>query len=215
MKIPVESALHLLHEAACATLATHATQLAGYPYATALPCVVDETHCPMFCISALAEHTRNLLADPRVSLSVLSTENPSVQAAERMTLLGDAERLVPSPERLTRYLRYQPDAKQYLELDFMFFRLRPKRMRYIGGIGKMGWLEAAAWDALPVLSPGREAELLRDAALKAPAGVRLLGIDLFGMDYEAHGIRARQPFPEVRSAENLAEAIAQVLPNLL
>lgn len=214
MKIPPESLIHLLHDAAFVTLATHSTQLAGYPYATALPCVVDETHCPLFCISALAEHTKNLLADPRASVSVVSAEGSNIQATERMTLLGDAERFEPSPELVARYLRYEPEAKQYLELDFMFFRLKPKRIRYIGGLGKMGWVESDVWETLPVLPPSQEAELLKRVSAQTAAGIHLLGLDCYGIDYGVDGVRARQRFRDGLSRENLPDAVARTVSTL-
>ncbi|NMG74305.1 pyridoxamine 5'-phosphate oxidase [Aromatoleum diolicum] len=214
MKASIDPAIHLLHEAHHATLATHSTQLAGYPYATALPCVGDEAHRPLFCISALAEHTKNLLADPRASLSVVGGENGNVQAAPRLTLLGDAERFDPGPEVVARYLRYQPDAKQYLELDFMFFRFRPKRVRFIGGLGRMGWIEGAQWDAVPVLAPQDEAVALKRVAVNLPAGLHLLGLDCFGIDYEANGRRARQRFPEPMTPESLAGGLPRIVAGL-
>jgi putative heme iron utilization protein len=216
MKIPIESALTLLHEVPYGTLATLSTQLPGYPYGTAVPCVLDQDHCPVLCISALAEHTRNLLADPRSSLSVVKAEGSHIQSAARITLVGDAERLEPSPELVARYLRYQPDAEQYLSLDFLFFRLRPARARFIGGVGKMGWLESADWEGLPVLSVEDEAARLKAAALKAPPGVRLLGVDCFGIDYEMKGIRQRQHFPDAPLApEKLGEVLSRMVPRLI
>lgn len=214
MKIPVEAAIHLLHEAGHATLATHSTQLRGYPYATALPCVVDEAHRPVFCISRLAEHTKNLVADRRASLSVVGAESGSVQAGVRMTLLGDVERFDAAPELVARYLRYQPDAKQYLELDFEFFRLQPRRVRFIGGPGRMGWIEAADWNDLPELSLADEAQLLQQVAGNAPARTHLLGVDCFGIDYLANGQRARQRFTEVCSAETLAATAPRIVSGL-
>jgi hypothetical protein len=42
-----------------------------------------------------------------------------------------------------RYLRYQPQAADYLALgDFRFFRMEPARARFIGGFGRMGWVDA-------------------------------------------------------------------------
>jgi hypothetical protein len=58
-------------------------------------------------------------------------------------LLADAQRIEPDALLRQRFLRYQPAAEQLLQLDFMFFRLQPIRLRYIGGVGRMGWLEAA------------------------------------------------------------------------
>ena len=67
MNIQLDTVIPLLHESAFGVLATHSTQLPGYPFASILPFVLDESHRPIFLISALAEHTKNLLADARAS----------------------------------------------------------------------------------------------------------------------------------------------------
>lgn len=210
MKVPIESAISLLHEAPYGTIATVSAQLSGYPYATTVPYVVDERHRPVLFISALAEHTKNLLADPRTSLSVAKPEcGNHIQSAARLTLVGDVERLAePSPELLARYLRYHPDAEEYLPLDFMFFCLQPKLARFIAGMGRMGWLESMEWDAVPALPLKDEAALLKKATIEAPRGIHLLGVDCFGIDYEVDGVRARQRFPD---APLLPEKLGTVL----
>lgn len=194
MKLVVEPVINLLHQAACSTLATQSAQLPGYPYATVVPNVLDECHRPLLLVSALAEHTKNLLADHRISLSLLESGTANVQTAARITLLGDAEPFDPAELLTARYLRYLPDAAQYLELDFMFFRVNPKRVRFIAGVGKMGWLEAAQWAAVPSLSLAREGALVEIAQRAAPTGIRILGVDGYGIDYEADGFRDRQAF---------------------
>lgn len=215
MKISIESALTLLHEVPYGTLATLSTQLPGYPYGTVVPCVLDQGHCPVLCVSALAEHTKNLQADGRCSLSVVKPEGANVQAAARITLVGDAEAFEPSPELVARYLRYQPEAEQYLALDFMFFRLRPRRARFIAGVGKMGWVEEAEWETLPALGPGEEGSLIKATALDAPPGIRLLGVDCFGIDYEIKGTRQRQHFPEAPLAPGkLGPVLSRMVPRL-
>lgn len=215
MKTSIESALALLHEVPYGTIATVSTQLPGYPYATVVPCVMDQDHCPVFCISALAEHTKNLLADGRSSLSVAKAEGNNVQASARITLVGDTERFDPSPEMVGRYLHYQPDAAEYLNLDFMFFRLRPARVRFIAGVGKMGWTEAAEWNAIPTISLKEEAALIKNATFQAPAGIRLLGADCFGIDYEVKGHRQRQRFPDAPvGPEKLEEILVRVVSKL-
>ena len=90
-----------------------------------------------------------------------------------------------------RYLRYLPEAAQVLPLDFLFFRVIPKRLRYIAGIGQMGWLEAEEWTRLPALSPDEEEALMDLAARVVPNGVTVLGVDRFGMDYRSAGGRQR------------------------
>lgn len=195
MNIPIEPVLALLHETRFGTLATHSTQLRGYPYATVVPYVLDENHHPVICISALAEHTKNVLADPRVSFSVIQEEAQDVQAAARVTLIADAERLEAQPELLARFLRYEPGAEPLLSLDFMLFRLRPKRARFIAGIGRMGWLEEHDWCTLCRLPAADEMNLVQEMSHVIPTGVRVLGIDCYGIDYELNSRRQRRPFP--------------------
>lgn len=210
MKLELAPVLNLLHSAPASTLATQSIQMPGYPYATVVPNVLDEQHRPILLISALAEHTKNLLADPKVSISVNESGITNVQDGQRLTLVGDAERFEPGQALITRYLRYVPAAEQYLTLDFMFFRILPKRLRYIGGVGKMGWVEAEAFDTATSLSLADEAALLAEAESVVPRNVTVLGIDSYGIDYVADGFRDRQAL----EADKLKDAVLATVPKL-
>ena len=191
MKITPAPVMGLLHRAIYSTLATQSVKLPGYPYATVTPNVLDAHHQPILLIRRLAEHTRNLLADRRISLSITDPGISNIQEGARLTLIGDAERFDADAAMKARYLRYLPEAAQVLPLDFLFFRVIPKRLRYIAGIGQMGWLEAEEWTRLPALSPDEEEALMDLAARVVPNGVTVLGVDRFGMDYRSAGGRQR------------------------
>lgn len=214
MHIPLASAIHLLHSAPHAVLATHSTQMPGYPYATALPLVVDAAHRPLLLISALAEHTKNLIADARASLAVVEPGSSAVQNAARMTLVGTFERHDPTPASLARYLRYQPEAEQYLQLDFMFFRLNIERVRFIAGVGRMGWLEATDWQAARNISEEAEMKLLDEAKAFTLSGIRLIGLDPYGLDYELDGIRHRGQFESPMMPDELGKNLPELLCSL-
>jgi hypothetical protein len=207
MKPAVEPVIDLLHGATYGTLATQSARLPGYPYATVVPNVLDECHRPLLLVSALAEHTKNLIADPRLSLSLLEPNCANIQTASRLTLIGDAEPFEPCEMLQARYLRYLPDAEQYLQLDFMFFRIVPKRLRSIAGLGRMGWLEADDFSMLPSLSLMTEARLLYSVQQAVPEGISILGIDCYGIDYLADGLRRRQGFGETAIREEHLETI--------
>lgn len=183
----------------------------GYPYATVLPNVLDQGHRPVLLVSALAEHSKNILSDPRVSISLTEPRIDKVQEGARLTLVGDAERFDADALMRERYLRYEPEAEQYLLLDFMFFRILPRRLRYIGGVGKMGWLEAADLAALPSLSPADEALLVELACTRVPQETQVLGVDPFGIDYLAKGSRGRAVLDP---AGNVREQVLAVAPTL-
>jgi predicted GIY-YIG superfamily endonuclease len=206
MQLALAPLIHLLHSAPHAVLSTHSTQLPGFPYGTAVPLVLDERQQPLLLISAPAEHTKNLLADPRASLAVVEPGRANVQDAARVTLVGRCEAFEPTAEQVQRYLRYQPDAAQYLALDFRFFRMAVERARYIAGIGQMGWLEAAAWQAVDVIAGDKESALLGQAPVAAET--RLLGVDAWGIDYETAGGRQRQRFDCPLSGEQIGRQLA-------
>jgi len=212
MQIQTAELIHLLHETPHAVLSTHSTQMSGFPYGTAVSLVVNNSHQPVLLVSALAEHTKNLLADSRASLAVVESGLTNVQDARRATLVGHFLPIDPTPEFVSRYLRYQPDAEHYLSLDFTFFRMTIERVRYIGGIGKMGWIDCAQVEqAASNLPEAIESSLIDLALQRLPDRFQLLGIDCYGIDYLADGFRDRLGFDAVKSRES----IETELPNLL
>jgi hypothetical protein len=213
MKIPIADLIHLLHECSFGTLATHSVHTPGYPFATVLPFVPDEYHRPVFLMSRLAEHTKNVAADPRASLLVFRSENSAVLTSPRLTLVGDVQPFQPGDHLITRYRRYQPDAEQYLSLgDFDFYRLEPVSARMISGLGQMGWVDADAILAAAAFPAAEEAQLLTDLASGPVPRARVLGIDRFGLDIEIERRRERQRFSDAPiDTDQLASAVRRML----
>lgn len=217
MKINFELVIHLLHSAAFGSLATQSVQMPGYPFASILPYVLDEQHRPVFLISGLAEHTKNLIANGRASFLVHGFDQVDVLASERISIMGDVTRVDVQPEFVSRFLRYQPDAERYLGLgDFAFFKLSPKNARYVGGFGRMGWLGGTEWADATVLHSAGEERIIQDVLEVPPVGVRLLGLDCYGFDVERAGMRERHrflngPLSGPISAEKIAEAVRRSL----
>ncbi|MEV5839211.1 DUF2470 domain-containing protein [Nocardia sp. NPDC052112] len=96
---------------------------------------------PVLCVSRMAEHGRNLAADPRASLSVVSPEVPADPlAGARITLAGVVERPVGDEAAAAReaHLAAVPAAKYYVDYsDFSLWVLRVRRVRWVGGYGRM------------------------------------------------------------------------------
>jgi hypothetical protein len=211
LNIPAHAPLHLLHQAAAGTLATHSRQPEGFPYPSILPFAPDARHRPMILVSRLAEHTRNLQADPRAGFLVSQAPDGDVLNGQRLTLLGAFEQVEPKPEAVRRYLRYHPDAERYLALgDFSFWVMCLERMRYIGGFGAMGWLDGAELDPLePVAFDEEEALLaLFDAHPQRPEHLEWLGIDRYGIDLQSGNTRSRFIFDTVaKDGESLRAAL--------
>jgi len=101
---------------------------------------------PVFLISTLASHTKNLLADPRASLLVAPASDTPMSDG-RVTLVGTAAP-TDAPAARDAFLAAHPDAAMYAGFkDFAFWRLSVSDVRYVGGFGRMSWLTPADWRA--------------------------------------------------------------------
>jgi putative heme iron utilization protein len=116
---------------------------AGYPYGSFLTFALDAGQ-PVFLISRIAEHTRNLAADPRASLLVHETGKADPLANGRVTLLGRGRKLErPAASAREAFLSAHAQASYYVDYaDFDFWTLDVEAVRYIGGYGRMSWVEA-------------------------------------------------------------------------
>lgn len=130
------------------TLCTIAKEPDGYPYGSFVTFAMDG-NAPVFFISDLAEHTKNLKRDERASLLVAEGGEGDPLANGRVTLLGPCRRLDDGPLRDTAkaaYLEAHPNASYYVDYkDFSFWRLEVEGVRYIGGYGRMSWVELEDW----------------------------------------------------------------------
>lgn len=213
MKPAPIAARDLIHLNAQGALGTVLADAPGQPFVSAIEFAPDAENAPVFLVSRLAEHTKNLERDPRASL--LLTAPPAeggLLAQARMTLVGEARRFEPDDELVTRFLRYLPDAEQYLALgDFGFFRLQVARIRLIGGFGSMGWLPGAALAPPSPLSPAFELDLLAAIGRHVASNLRVLGIDREGVDLLRDGQRKRRHFPALLADADARDHLRTVL----
>lgn len=213
MKMILPPVIQILHEAKWGSLATLSFLMPGYPFATIVPFALNEQHHPVFLLSDLAEHTKNILANCKASLLVHSAIGQNVLTAERVSIAGDIMQIVPSADLVARYLRYHPDAKDYLALgDFFFYQLTPQRSRYVGGFGRMGWIETEEWESVEVLSLADEKRLIQAISHISLNPRRIYGIDCYGFDVEINGVRTRHRFSDAPVAlAQIGEAVRRLI----
>lgn len=126
-------------------LSTLSRKYDGWPFGSITPYAISAAGDPLIFVSSLAEHTRNLLNDPRVSLFIQDTSattNP--QANARATFLGLAAPVSEDAqaEAAQRYLARFPEAQPNFQLgDFLLVTIEVQRVRYIGGFGEMFWMQ--------------------------------------------------------------------------
>ncbi len=115
----------------------------GAPYASLVTYACDHRGQPVFLFSTLSDHTKNIAADPRVSLLVeQATNNRNPQTGPRVSLLGTIKPDTSSTAR-QRFLARHPDAALYADFgDFSFYRMSIERAHYVGGFARAIWFEA-------------------------------------------------------------------------
>lgn len=143
-----ERARTLAAQASTGTLSTLALEPEGYPYGSFVTVAFDHGN-PVFLISGLAEHTRNLARDPRASLMVAETGSADPLANGRATILGPCTRVQEDGgSARAAFLAAHPNASYYADFrDFAFWKLQVDAVRYIGGYGRMSWVSQAEWQA--------------------------------------------------------------------
>jgi heme oxygenase (biliverdin-IX-beta and delta-forming) len=195
----------LVRRALKASLATMAAER-GYPYASLITVATEASGAPIFLISALAQHTKNLSQDPRASILFDGTgaAGDPLQGA-RVTLFGKAEKTGEEAAR-RRFLARHPEAAFYADFpDFAFWRLEVEGAHYIGGFGRIVDLSPAE-----LLVPTNGAEEL----LAAEPGVieHMNDIDPEGCDliFEGDARRIRFRAPIASPSEARAELVRLV-----
>ncbi len=138
-----EQARSLLLQESAGILSTHSQALPGYPFGSVAPYCLDLNGRPVILISTIAQHTKNIVSDNHVSLTVTQSGQVDVQAASRVTIMADADCVTQVQEKdVLRYYEFFPDSRNYHSThDFDFYTLEPVKIRFIGGFGEIYWLE--------------------------------------------------------------------------
>jgi putative heme iron utilization protein len=150
----LKNARTLLRQSELAVLSTHSKANDGYPFGSVSTYMSTVNGDAIFYISNLAQHTKNLLANSKMCLTVFSGSEGSKSSDEdpnagaRLSLLGDAS-LIDGNEKEAiqkRFFKLYPESSRYQGThDFEFFKLSTQRVRFIGGFGDINWINKDAW----------------------------------------------------------------------
>jgi len=218
----------LLREARSGALATLMPG-SGDPYCSLVNVATRPDGTPLLLLSTLAVHTRNLLADGRVSL-MLDERKPGdplegarVMVSGRCAADGEAA-------AAQAYLRRHPDAEMYAGFkDFAFYRVEIARAHLVAGFGRIvdlapgdvltdvsdaAALIAAEADAIEHMNidHGDACRLYATRLLGAPDGNwRCTGIDPEGLELQEGRTALRLFFPQRVTAPGPLRATLKVL----
>ncbi len=91
-------------------------------------------------VSRLAWHTKDMLQDPRVAISIAETDDARADpfTLMRVSIRGEAAQ-IPHDEKLkTAWLARFPEQAINFELaDFSFWRITPRDARFVAGFGRI------------------------------------------------------------------------------
>ncbi|MBA2658157.1 MAG: DUF2470 domain-containing protein [Nitrosospira sp.] len=193
-------------------LCTLSKKFNGHPFGSITSYLVDHDGSLLILISTLAEHTKNIQHDPRVSLITHCQDEHDIQSQGRVTMLGEAQAISDGEQIDARYLRYFPEAQSYRTMrDFSFYRIMPQTLRYIGGFGKIHWISANNYVVPHYRLIGQEDDVIAHMNLDHGDTMRrycrhfhqcealdvdMLGIDCDGFDVRVDGRNMRFAFEE-------------------
>jgi len=112
----------------------------GDPYCSLVSTASHPDGSPILLISRLAVHTRNLLADSRVSLMLDERAEGDPLEGARIMLAGRAAEAGPDEADVLRrrYLNAHPSAEAFAGFkDFSFFRIIPTGAHLVAGFGRI------------------------------------------------------------------------------
>jgi putative heme iron utilization protein len=112
----------------------------GDPYCSLVNVASHADASPILLISRLALHTRNILADNRVSLMLDERAAGDPLEGARIMLAGRAEEAAGEAAGMLRrrYLNAHPSAEAFVDFkDFSFFRIVPSGAHLVAGFGRI------------------------------------------------------------------------------
>ena len=189
-------------------------QAADWPYASLVLVAHGHDASPLLLLSDLADHSRNLAEDPRLSLLYDGTAGyRDPLAGARAAVLGRIERCDDDARLLARFLARHPGAELYAGFaDFHLYRVAIERAHLVAGFGEIFWLppedvrfdvsgtgplaEAEADIVAHMNEDHADAIALIAAHLLGlpPDGWLMSGVDPEGADLRREATSARLPF---------------------
>lgn len=203
----------------------------GAPFASLVNVATDLDGAPLLLVSGLSRHTRQMAADPRVSLLLAASGKGDPAAHPRLTLLGRAEPAEEAdlPRIRARFLTRHPKSELYADFpDFSFQRVVLSGGAINGGFARAADLEpghlltdmtgaqeiAEIWEGACAHLNEDHAGALEVYAHMAKAGPgrwRASGLDPEGLDLQSGDKTARLDFPaRATSGAELRKILAEM-----
>ena len=224
---PSKMARQLLASSFGGLLATHSVEHPGYPFGSVAPFMLDRDGLPLFLLSHLSQHTKNVDDDPRCCLTTIETGEGDLQQRGRLSGIGDFEAHFP-PVDTQRFFRYFPHMQMYhAQLGFRFYRFRPARFHWNGGFATARWFGAQRLLRANPFSADEEYAIVEhmnrdhgralrhylglNSDLGDTDGAQTVGIDMEGVDLRVQDRLYRVELPrEIGSPHEAHEVLVEM-----
>jgi heme iron utilization protein len=186
----------------------------GDPYCSLVNVATDVSGAPLMLLSTLALHTKNILADKRISLMLDERKEGDPLEGARVMLTGSCSKDTDS-SAASSYLRRHPEAEMFADFgDFAFYRMEIKRAHLVAGFGRI--VDLGPQDILTDISDAQALLAAEDEAIAhmnadhveacrlyatkllgaADGEWRCVGIDPEGIELQNGRLALRLPFPQ-------------------
>ncbi|KAM0943272.1 putative FMN-binding split barrel [Dioscorea sansibarensis] len=228
---PALAVRNLMEQARFAHLCTVMSRMhhrrAFYPFGSLVDFAPDPLGHPIFSLSPLAIHTRNLLADSRCTL-VVQIPGWSGLSNARVTIFGDVIPL-PADQQEWAHKQFMAKHQQWASQqwgNFHYFRMQTiSDVYFIGGFGTVAWVDVKEYESLQpdkIAANGGEQNLKELNAMFSKPLRSILSTEgeiddaaLISIDSKGTDVRVRQgaqfniqrlPFDVDHGVETLEEA---------
>ena len=188
-----------------AILSTISKQHNGYPFGSFVTYVSGWDRTIFLYLSDLADHTKNLKKDHRSCITIYKkNESGDVQNSARLTLIGDLKKVQDSIYEACkeRFHNFFPESKAYEQMhDFNLYQISITQARWIGGFGKISWLNPKNWKTVSVDWFGSEKNMMDhmnedhsntiQSALHAEHNIKDKEAVMIGLSIDGYYIRSK------------------------
>ncbi|CAA7402298.1 unnamed protein product [Spirodela intermedia] len=188
----------------CTTMSRMHHRREGYPFGSLVDFATDSMGHPIFSLSPLAIHTRNLLTDPRCTL-VVQIPGWSGLSNARVTIFGDIFPLS-DDEQEWGHKQYTAKHQQWASQqwgNFYYYRMQNiSDIYFIGGFGTVAWVDVKDYESIrpdKIAVDGGERNLKELNAIFSKPLRKVLSLDgeiddaaLISIDSKGTDIRVRQ-----------------------
>jgi len=158
-------AMSLLRSSNSALLSTISVSKKDYPFGSYVSYISGRDRSIYLYLSDIAEHTKNLKNNPKSCITITREKTSGdKQESERLSLIGNLHQV--DDEKIDfckeRYYTFFKNSEKYAEFhSFNFYQFAINDIRWIGGFGKIGWLNKKNWTTQNIKWSSKEMNIIK------------------------------------------------------